>query len=584
MHASSDTWGKRGSFRSAIGALLLLPTSAVAGCSLDIHPGESDTTGGSPPQGSGEGGAVGAGGAGGGTGGDCDGHVEGDFALSIKPAEVRITYERLNHIDVEITRLDGFDGPVEVAAKDPPEGFVAAPLTVPAGASEGRLEVSALGPLEQDTAFDLELIATSGTLARSASVPAVVVGEPGTFDTRFGAGGTSLWAARSQLIRLGDIREVEGGKILIAGEAESSLDYLWFLTARLLPDGALDPSFGSAGQVRTSFCSCLAQNSARGVLRKPDGTVLVTGSGQTDQDTPLDLATVRLRDDGTPDSVSDDGGGDDGGKTLLDLGGRDVVIAAEPSGPEHFLVTGAHDDALFVARVGSFSLDQAGFGAPNGWVLPDIGGTASLGTALDIDEAGRIVVAGRVEHGEDGGFERDIVVLRLTPSGELDPGFGDGGVVTLDALVWQDPVAVAIQPDGRVVLASSSHGAETVDLLLVRLDATGGLDPTFGAGGSVVTPVSWGDDVPIGMELLQDGRIVVAGNTTEDPFVARFLPDGSLDPEFDADGILLLRFDERDTLQAMALGQRDKLLVAGTIGQFSMDPGGYKGFVARLWN
>jgi uncharacterized delta-60 repeat protein len=116
----------------------------------------------------------------------------------------------------------------------------------------------------------------------------------------------------------------------------------------------------------------------------------------------------------------------------------------------------------------------------------------------------------------------------LPLAGDLDPTFGSGGVVS------QSPGAgIAIQPDGKIVVAGSSPFA------LARYLPDGSLDPSFGAGGHVETDVGAGS---FGALALQpDGKIMVAGSSTygsPNQFtLARYDSSGALDTSFGTDGI-----------------------------------------------
>jgi uncharacterized delta-60 repeat protein len=115
-------------------------------------------------------------------------------------------------------------------------------------------------------------------------------------------------------------------------------------------------------------------------------------------------------------------------------------------------------------------------------------------------------------------------------NGALDPGFGEGGKVTG---AFDDIVAVAVQPDGKIVAAG--------DRTLRRFLGDGSPDPGFGSGGAVT--VDWGGVLQqinaVAVQL--DGKIVVAGqnrsaSTSDDFAVARFTTSGALDDGFGSDG------------------------------------------------
>src|SRR5688572_25162703 len=137
----------------------------------------------------------------------------------------------------------------------------------------------------------------------------------------------------------------------------------------------------------------------------------------------------------------------------------------------------------------------------------------------------------------------------LAAAGDLDPTFGSGGVVLTDApapYCCEAANAVAIQPDGKIVIAGSLFDASNTqaadnDFALARYTPDGVLDPTFGVGGLVTTKfVPNSSDAIRAVAIQSDGRIVAAGNSqlggSEQFALARYLPDGTLDPSFGTGG------------------------------------------------
>jgi uncharacterized delta-60 repeat protein len=135
--------------------------------------------------------------------------------------------------------------------------------------------------------------------------------------------------------------------------------------------------------------------------------------------------------------------------------------------------------------------------------------------------------------------------------GRLDPTFGPAGKTTTNVGPSGSAFALAVQPDGKIVVAGttakrSASGAATSHFALARYHPDGHLDPAFGTGGKVVT--DFGDDqssVASALALQADGKIVVgggAGNGTINYFglahfaLARYHPNGSLDLTFGVGG------------------------------------------------
>jgi uncharacterized delta-60 repeat protein len=190
---------------------------------------------------------------------------------------------------------------------------------------------------------------------------------------------------------------------------------------------------------------------------------------------------------------------------------------------------------------------------------------------------------------------------RVVPSaGQLDPTFGSGGLVTTvvgrDALGGSPDAqanAVLVQPDGKVVAAGSSRDAKGIpQITLVRYNANGTLDTTFGNNGVVQTSVSKYGGFITGLALQSDGKIVAVGEANaggkvgEEVAVARYNPNGSLDTTFGGGshptGIVLtaLNLPGTDGPNAVAIDGNGKIDVAGS----SAPNGGPNSFTLLRYN
>lgn len=152
--------------------------------------------------------------------------------------------------------------------------------------------------------------------------------------------------------------------------------------------------------------------------------------------------------------------------------------------------------------------------------------------------------------------------------GDLDPSFGTGGLVTTDFGGRGDfGLAVALQPDGKIVAAgnSSAVGVFSVNFALARYNADGSLDSTFGTGGTVLTsfggPLSAAADVVV----QPDGRIVAVGIAGNDFGVARYDANGALDTTFGTGGLVTTDFGGSDQANGVALQPDGKIVVVGLL-------------------
>src|SRR5262249_54933170 len=181
----------------------------------------------------------------------------------------------------------------------------------------------------------------------------------------------------------------------------------------------------------------------------------------------------------------------------------------------------------------------------------DVGGAADKATAVAVQSDGKIVVVG-----SDGA---DAVVARLDADGSTDTSFSADGRQTIDLGGTADTAnAVAIQPNGRIVIA----GTNGTDFALARLNrADGSLDTTFNKTGTKLIDFGGDADVANAVAVQADGKIVVAGTTGVDFALARVNEDGSIDTDFDGNGLAVLDAGGgADTIRGLALQADGKIV------------------------
>lgn len=143
------------------------------------------------------------------------------------------------------------------------------------------------------------------------------------------------------------------------------------------------------------------------------------------------------------------------------------------------------------------------------------------------------------------------ITVRLLADGALDPSFGSGGVASLPfpAGSFGGGDAVAIQPDGKIVVAGEAKGAVDGDVAVLRYQADGTLDPSFGGGdGIVIVPAIGTEEGADALAIGAGGRILTTGSRrSTDPkvsgdaaFAMVMLPDGEPDTSFNATGLKLI--------------------------------------------
>ncbi|WP_187969550.1 hypothetical protein [Aquibium microcysteis] len=347
--------------------------------------------------------------------------------------------------------------------------------------------------------------------------------------------------------------------------------------------GTVSPSLGEGNAM------------AAAIARTADGKLVVVGNH--DAGGAQHIVVLRYEPDGTPDRAFGADGDADGtpdGVVDVSLGDGDDVataVAVQPDGK--ILVAGHHVERassdMFLLRLDAAGLPDAGFGAAGNGVL-----SVSLGEGDDVLRGvavaadGTIVVAGDSLRGDDA----DIVVARFASDGTPDAGFGadgdaDGmpdGFVAIDLGAGDDRAdALALAPDGSILVAGSHVADDGAGIVVARLTASGALDAGFGtardgnSAGVVAVPAGDGDKTASAIAIAPDGKIVVAGTTvagdgSSSLVVARLNADGTPDIGFGAgegadgtaDGFVTTPLGGVDDLAtALALGADGTVFVGG---------------------
>jgi uncharacterized delta-60 repeat protein len=215
------------------------------------------------------------------------------------------------------------------------------------------------------------------------------------------------------------------------------------------------------------------------------------------------------------------------------------------------------------------------FGSGGEVTTPVGAGDSEILDAL-LQSDGRIVVGGSARDGSS-----SFAFARYLPSGALDPSFGDSGTVLVPYAGGDAEVnAIALQGDD-IVAAGDVTTATGEVFALIRLLANGEVDATFGSNGIVLT--DFGSDGQAWAVLVQpDQKIVAVGDACSGGncgiALARYLPDGMLDPDFGMGGKVLAFTDtpggpEQASAQAAALDGAGRILAAGfvsALGQFAL--------------
>ena len=190
--------------------------------------------------------------------------------------------------------------------------------------------------------------------------------------------------------------------------------------------------------------------------------------------------------------------------------------------------------------------------------------------AVAVDGSGYPVAEGGVGYNQ-------IVVIRYTASGAVDTTFGTDGATTVDLPDGGGPTSLVVQPDGKILvggemLDSSAGGSEFSqnEFIAVRFNSNGTLDSGFGVGGIAKAAFgSMGID-SFSMAMAPDGKIVMGGDaysgTTDDSALVRFNANGTLDTSFGTGGKVTVSFGAVMSMDLSVTVQPDgKILAAGFV-------------------
>ena len=206
----------------------------------------------------------------------------------------------------------------------------------------------------------------------------------------------------------------------------------------------------------------------------------------------------------------------------------------------------------------------------DGKVMTDIGSMAQA-RAVIVQKDGKIVTAGFLET-DPSNSENNISVLRYDSNGSLDKTFGNAGKVSVNIGITSEARAVALQSDGKIVIAGTNrierNSAYVYSIILARFKTDGTLDKDFGVNGFVTTESETGNYAEANsIAIYDDDKIVVAGTTTEDFVVAKYLPDGAPDNSFGGNGIVTTDVKgEVDMAHGVVIQNDGKIVVSGEAG------------------
>jgi uncharacterized delta-60 repeat protein len=205
----------------------------------------------------------------------------------------------------------------------------------------------------------------------------------------------------------------------------------------------------------------------------------------------------------------------------------------------------------------------------DGKTTTDFGTINDRISAMVVQPDGKLIGAGK-SYKQNGNYnDFDVLLIRYHVDGQLDYSFGTGGKVVMDFDSSETVTSIALQGDGKIIIAGYRVGKE-IDVMVARLHANGTLDYSFGQQGKVFTNIRK-VDYAMDIALQSDGKILVAGYTRNNNFkesdvlVIRYHTDGTRDYSFSGDGIVTtdLKTNNMDFGRSIAVQTNGKIVVCG---------------------
>jgi uncharacterized delta-60 repeat protein len=333
--------------------------------------------------------------------------------------------------------------------------------------------------------------------------------------------------------------------------------------------GTQDSSFGIDGKVITSstrgYLDCIG-----GGLQS-DGSIIAAGGVSSIYTGTDDYFAIKYSPDGKPDSSF-------GRKGIADLKGlgEAETIAIQK---DNKIIVGGYSSDLFgtyyIITAGRFNADgsiDTSFGK-HGSIQTDLGQGCG-GIAIQSD--GKILFVGR--------NNARVVTIRYLPDGILDKSFGNNGSVesSFGSSAYAG-TAIAVQQDGKIIIAGYGGGA----IVLARYNSDGSYDTGFGNNGKVISDITNGSEGVNDIVLQPDGKIVAVGTTysifgdTSRTIVLRYMQDGSLDKSFGTNGFNIYKLQTNAQFRSVTL-QKDGKIIAAGIADDSTEVNGH--FLAERYN
>lgn len=361
----------------------------------------------------------------------------------------------------------------------------------------------------------LGVVAACATSMLAPSPSSAVFGQPGTLDTTWAASSPLGAGKAANPVGIGSsiitaVALQPDGNLLAVGRCQSgpAPARTNICAARYLPSGLLDTSWNSTGTVITPIGGT-TDSIANAVTLQPDGKALL--AGMCHNGTNLGFCAVRYNPDGTLDTTWNGTG-----IVSTSIGSASSIASS---------VILQSDGKVLLAGSCTFSVNLTSLCVARylpggtldtswnvtGTVVTPVGGTNDIGRAMALQPDGKILLGGTCSNGSF----REFCTVRYDTSGALDLTWNGTGKAMLPVVVGIDNYvsSVALQPDGKILLGGlcASNPNTNADFCSARFKSDGTLDFTWNGTGKVVTSIGINSDAANTIALQPDGKILMGG-------------------------------------------------------------------------
>lgn len=332
--------------------------------------------------------------------------------------------------------------------------------------------------------------------------------------------------------------------------------------------GGLDPTFGNSGIVKSPITPFSISECYTSLLQR-DGKIIVAGRG--DVSSEYDFVIARYKSNGQLDSTF---GTSTYGFTSTNVGSFDVACSMAFQGNK-IIVAGNNEfgnaNDFVVMRYSIDGKPDQSFGN-NGVVITNLRQYISVDAVkkVAVQPDGKIIVVGMSVRSTN--TDSDLAMVRYNVNGQLDPTFGNNGIVftTVGATNYNIASDIKIQPDGKIVTTGTATINSTRYLIVCRYNTNGTLDNTFGENGIYTLDLhimGYGTS----LDILSDGSILAGGygkdNTIEYNFLLVKLDrNGKKDPLFGNNGIVLTSLGGNTSIMSdLQVLPNNKIITAGNV-------------------